>query len=84
MKPLPAHKAGTQNKTKMQTRKYENRTNEELQIEYANCLATRMGALGHGKAHYNGLRVIAIREEMTLRGIKPDGRKGTFNGEGSY
>ncbi len=68
----------------MQTRKYENRTNEELQIEYANCLATRMGALGHGKAHYNGLRVEAIREEMTLRGIKPDGRKGTFNGEGSY
>ena len=68
----------------MNERKYENRTNEELQIEYANCLATRMGAGGHGKAHYNGLLVIAIREEMELRGIKPDGRKGQFNGEGSY
>ena len=84
MKSLPATSGDYKPKTQMNERKYENRTNEELQIEYANCLATRMGAGGHGKAHYNGLRVIAIREEMELRGIKPDGRKGQFNGEGSY
>jgi len=65
-------------------REHESLTDEELQEYHANALATRRGAGGHGKAHYNGLRVIAFLAEMDARGQKPDGREGSFNGIGSY
>ena len=65
-------------------RDHEGLSDEELQEYYANALATRRGAGGHGKAHYNGLRVDAYKAEMDARGQKPDGREGAFNGIGSY
>ena len=65
-------------------REHDSLSDEELQDYYANALATRRGAGGHGKAHYNGLRVDAYLAEMNARGQKPDGREGSFNGIGSY
>lgn len=65
-------------------REHEGLTDEQLQEYYANALTTRQLAGGHGKAFYNGRRVDAYLDEMNARGIKPDGREGSFNGEGSY
>jgi len=71
-------------KKKKEKREYEELSDEQVQAYYANCLTTRQGAGGHGKAHYNGLRVERLLEELNARGQKPDGREGVFNGEGSY
>lgn len=71
-------------KKKKAKREHESLTDEELQEYHANALTTRQLAGGHGKAHYNGLRVDAYLAEMKARGQKPDGREGSFNGVGSY
>lgn len=70
--------------TKKPKSEYAELSNDEVQDYYANCLTTRQLAGGHGKAHYNGLRVMALLQELESRGQKPDGREGSFNGKGSY
>lgn len=77
-------KADAKKEKKKEKREHESLTDEELQEYHANALATRQGAGGHGKAHYNDLRVKAYLAEMKARGQKPDGRVGSFNGIGCY
>ncbi len=77
-------KADAKKEKKKVKREHESLSDDELQDYYANALATRRGAGGHGKAHYNGLRVDAYLAELNARGQKPDGREGSFNGIGSY
>ncbi len=77
-------KADAKKEKKKAKREFESLTYHELQERYANALATRRGAGGHGKAHYNDLRVKAYLAEMKARGTYPDDREGFFNGIGSY
>ena len=84
MKMTACVKAVSKKEKKKEKREHESLTDEELQEYHANALATRQGAGGHGKAHYNDLRVKAYLAEMKARGQKPDGRVGSFNGIGCY
>tara|TARA_R110002012_G_scaffold234787_1_gene408404 strand:+ start:174 stop:455 length:282 start_codon:yes stop_codon:yes gene_type:complete len=62
-----------------------NLSDSDLQQRRANARVTAANSLGHGKSHWNTVRVEEFEVELKRRGIDIDTSiEGQFNGPGSY
>jgi hypothetical protein len=64
-------------------RKLHGLPDDTLQAWAANAATTWLEAGGHHKAHRNEMLTMQYRAELKRRGLKPDGRNGSFNGDGA-